>query len=216
MCFPVCQSKASKTRTPPSRTSKSTPKAQKISPSKGNSRSPHTPSPSKTSLAQGHGARTRDTGTPPGRGSSHTVRRELGLSSSSSSSSSLTPGPSSSSAGEGASLLWVDKYRPRSLKTVIGQQGEQSCANKLLRWLQHWHTRNSGGAGKPTGNRTLSMFQRILTFKLSGFPSMTFFVALSAVQLRGLVNLEGKMMDQDLKLLCSLDHRGWGRLRQQP
>ncbi|XP_028259396.1 replication factor C subunit 1 [Parambassis ranga] len=141
------ESKASKTRTPPSRTSKSTPKAQKISPSKGNSRSPHTPSPSKTSLAQGHGARTRDTGTPPGRGSSHTVRRELGLSSSSS--SSLTPGPSSSTAGEGASLLWVDKYRPRSLKTVIGQQGEQSCANKLLRWLQHWYTRNSGGAGKP-------------------------------------------------------------------
>ncbi|XP_066488649.1 replication factor C subunit 1 [Tiliqua scincoides] len=35
-------------------------------------------------------------------------------------------------------LLWVDKYKPTSLKTIIGQQGDQSCANKLLRWLQNW------------------------------------------------------------------------------
>uniref|UniRef100_A0A8D0AAY4 Replication factor C subunit 1 n=1 Tax=Sander lucioperca TaxID=283035 RepID=A0A8D0AAY4_SANLU len=113
------------TRTPPSKTLKSTPKAQKISPSKGNSRSPHTPSPSKTGLAQGHGARTRDGCTPPGRGS----------------------GPSPTH--EDASLLWVDKYRPRSLKTVIGQQGDQSCANKLLRWLQNWYRHHSGGSSKP-------------------------------------------------------------------
>ncbi|XP_059194050.1 replication factor C subunit 1 [Centropristis striata] len=145
---------ASKTRTPPSKTSKSTPKAQKISPSKGNSRSPHTPSPSKTGQAQGHSARTRDGGTPSGRGSGHTARRELGLSSSSSSSA---PGPSSSSSpspsGEEASLLWVDKYRPRSLKTVIGQQGDQSCANKLLRWLQNWYKHHSGDTSKPAAAR---------------------------------------------------------------
>ncbi|XP_044047085.1 replication factor C subunit 1 isoform X2 [Siniperca chuatsi] len=135
------ESKASKTRTPPSKASKSTPKAQKISPSKGNSRSPHTPSPSKT-------GRTRDGGTPSRRGSGHTARRELGISSSISSSSA--PRPSSPSpADEGASLLWVDKYRPRSLKTVIGQQGDQSCANKLLHWLQNWHRHHSGGASKP-------------------------------------------------------------------
>ncbi|XP_036618227.1 replication factor C subunit 1 [Trichosurus vulpecula] len=36
-------------------------------------------------------------------------------------------------------LLWVDKYKPTSLKTIIGQQGDQSCANKLLRWLCNWH-----------------------------------------------------------------------------
>lgn len=41
-------------------------------------------------------------------------------------------------------LLWVDKYRPTSLKTIIGQQGEQSCANKLLRWLQNWHKSPAG------------------------------------------------------------------------
>uniref|UniRef100_A0A4W6BSJ0 Replication factor C subunit 1 n=1 Tax=Lates calcarifer TaxID=8187 RepID=A0A4W6BSJ0_LATCA len=144
------ESKASKTKTPPG--SKSTPKAQKISPSKGNSRSPHTPSPSKTGLAQGCGGRTGGGGTPSGRGSGHTARRDLGLSSSSSSPacSSSAPGPSSPSATEeGASLLWVDKYRPRSLKTVIGQQGDQSCANKLLRWLQNWYKNHSATASKP-------------------------------------------------------------------
>ncbi|XP_031732192.1 replication factor C subunit 1 isoform X2 [Anarrhichthys ocellatus] len=137
--------KASKTRTPPSKTSKSTPKAQKISPSKGNSRSPHTPSPTKTGLGQGHGARTRGGATPPGRGSGHTARRELGLSSSGKSSPSAT--------GDDVSLLWVDKYRPRSLKTVIGQQGDQSCANKLLRWLQNWNKHHSGGSSKPAAAR---------------------------------------------------------------
>uniref|UniRef100_A0A3Q3W5I5 Replication factor C subunit 1 n=1 Tax=Mola mola TaxID=94237 RepID=A0A3Q3W5I5_MOLML len=95
------ESKASKIRTPPSKVSKSTPKAQKSSPSKGNSTSPHTPSPSKTGLTQGH---------------------------------------------KDVSLLWVDKYRPHSLKAVIGQQGDQSCANKLLRWLQNWHKHHGGAA----------------------------------------------------------------------
>ncbi|XP_075799530.1 replication factor C subunit 1 isoform X1 [Microtus pennsylvanicus] len=37
------------------------------------------------------------------------------------------------------SLLWVDKYKPTSLKHIIGQQGDQSCAHKLLRWLRNWH-----------------------------------------------------------------------------
>ncbi|KAM5192693.1 replication factor C subunit 1 [Mantella aurantiaca] len=43
-----------------------------------------------------------------------------------------------------ASLLWVDKYRPTSLKAIIGQQGDQSCANKLIRWLKDWHKNHSG------------------------------------------------------------------------
>ncbi|XP_040603045.1 replication factor C subunit 1 isoform X2 [Mesocricetus auratus] len=41
------------------------------------------------------------------------------------------------------SLLWVDKYKPTSLKNIIGQQGDQSCANKLLRWLRNWHKSSS-------------------------------------------------------------------------
>ncbi|KAK7804592.1 hypothetical protein U0070_015432 [Myodes glareolus] len=44
-----------------------------------------------------------------------------------------------SSGNKVENLLWVDKYKPTSLKHIIGQQGDQSCANKLLRWLRNWH-----------------------------------------------------------------------------
>ena len=37
------------------------------------------------------------------------------------------------------SLLWVDKYKPTSIKQIIGQQGDKSNAKKLLNWLTHWH-----------------------------------------------------------------------------
>ncbi|RMC14177.1 hypothetical protein DUI87_09267 [Hirundo rustica rustica] len=48
-------------------------------------------------------------------------------------------------------LLWVDKYKPVSLKAIIGQQGEQSCANKLLRWLRNWHKNTlEDGQAKPS------------------------------------------------------------------
>ncbi|XP_030912871.1 replication factor C subunit 1 isoform X3 [Geospiza fortis] len=53
-------------------------------------------------------------------------------------------------------LLWVDKYKPVSLKAIIGQQGEQSCANKLLRWLRNWHKNTlEDGQAKPgkTGSK---------------------------------------------------------------
>ncbi|KAM9295280.1 replication factor C subunit 1 isoform 2-T2 [Morus bassanus] len=50
-------------------------------------------------------------------------------------------------------LLWVDKYKPVSLKAIIGQQGEQSCANKLLRWLRNWH-KNTSEDGQAKANKT--------------------------------------------------------------
>uniref|UniRef100_A0A8C3E5H1 Replication factor C subunit 1 n=1 Tax=Corvus moneduloides TaxID=1196302 RepID=A0A8C3E5H1_CORMO len=50
-------------------------------------------------------------------------------------------------------LLWVDKYKPVSLKAIIGQQGEQSCANKLLRWLRNWH-KNTLEDGQAKPNKT--------------------------------------------------------------
>ncbi|XP_071599814.1 replication factor C subunit 1 isoform X1 [Heliangelus exortis] len=50
-------------------------------------------------------------------------------------------------------LLWVDKYKPVSLKAIIGQQGEQSCANKLLRWLRNWH-RNTSDDGQAKTSKT--------------------------------------------------------------
>ncbi|OXB83786.1 UNVERIFIED_CONTAM: hypothetical protein H355_002998 [Colinus virginianus] len=66
------------------------------------------------------------------------------------------PRPKGAVVSEGSesrteTLLWVDKYKPTSLKSIIGQQGEQSCANKLLRWLRSWHKNSSeDGQTKPS------------------------------------------------------------------
>ncbi|KRZ26961.1 Replication factor C subunit 1 [Trichinella pseudospiralis] len=40
--------------------------------------------------------------------------------------------------GDGQAVMWVDKYKPKSIKQVIGQHGPKSCLNKLLNWLRHW------------------------------------------------------------------------------
>nr|XP_019597486.1 PREDICTED: replication factor C subunit 1 isoform X1 [Rhinolophus sinicus] len=80
-----------------------------------------------------------------------------------------------SSANKVENLLWVDKYKPTSLKTIIGQQGEQSCANKLLRWLQNWHKspseekKHAAKLGKFAGKDDGSSFKAAL---LSGPPGV--------------------------------------------
>ena len=45
--------------------------------------------------------------------------------------------------------MWVDKYKPQSLKQIIGQQGDKSNAKKLMHWLQHWH-KNIAAGKKPS------------------------------------------------------------------
>ena len=35
-------------------------------------------------------------------------------------------------------MLWVDKYRPRAVKQIIGQQGDKSNMRKLMNWLRDW------------------------------------------------------------------------------
>lgn len=91
--------------------------------------------------------------------------------------------PADSSAGnvaDGSSgnklehLLWVDKYKPTSLKSIIGQQGDQSCANKLLRWLRNWHKsspeeKKHAKFGKFAGKDDGSSFKAAL---LSGPPGV--------------------------------------------
>ncbi|XP_049742300.1 replication factor C subunit 1 isoform X1 [Elephas maximus indicus] len=73
------------------------------------------------------------------------------------------------------SLLWVDKYKPTSLKAIIGQQGDQSCANKLLRWLRNWHKspsedkKHAAKFGKSAGKDDGSSFKAAL---LSGPPGV--------------------------------------------
>ncbi|KAJ8321817.1 hypothetical protein KUTeg_000288 [Tegillarca granosa] len=48
------------------------------------------------------------------------------------------------------SLLWVDKYKPTTMKQIIGQQGDKSNAKKLLSWIQNWHKNQAAGI-KPQG-----------------------------------------------------------------
>ncbi|XP_012231846.1 replication factor C subunit 1 [Linepithema humile] len=33
----------------------------------------------------------------------------------------------------------VEKYRPKTLKQIVGQQGDKSCAHNLYVWLRDWH-----------------------------------------------------------------------------
>jgi hypothetical protein len=50
------------------------------------------------------------------------------------------------------SSMWVDKFKPVSIKNIIGQQGDRSCAKKLMIWLQQWcknHLNNAVKKAKP-------------------------------------------------------------------
>lgn len=38
----------------------------------------------------------------------------------------------------------VEKYRPKTLKQILGQQGDKSNAKKLYSWLMNWHKNQSG------------------------------------------------------------------------
>ena len=39
--------------------------------------------------------------------------------------------------------MWVDRYRPKTSKNIIGQQGDKSCAKKLAKWLRDWERNRS-------------------------------------------------------------------------
>lgn len=46
------------------------------------------------------------------------------------------------------SYMWVDKYKPTSIKNIIGQQTDSSNVKKLVRWLSSWHSNHGPGANK--------------------------------------------------------------------
>ena len=35
-------------------------------------------------------------------------------------------------------MLWVNKYRLRAVKQIIGQQGDKSNMRKRMNWLRDW------------------------------------------------------------------------------
>ncbi|XP_037947204.1 replication factor C subunit 1-like [Teleopsis dalmanni] len=41
-------------------------------------------------------------------------------------------------------LAWVDKYKPKTVKEIIGQQGAASNVNKLTNWLSKWYINHDG------------------------------------------------------------------------
>ena len=50
-------------------------------------------------------------------------------------------------AGE-PSLWGVDKYQPRAVKQIIGQQGDKSNMRKLMNWLRDWEKNTKKPASK--------------------------------------------------------------------
>ncbi|KTF92849.1 hypothetical protein cypCar_00034753 [Cyprinus carpio] len=125
------ENKSFKARTPDSR-DKRTPPSKKATPQ---GPSPNKRSPSKGKSKPGSASKSGTLGA-----SRSEVKKSLSFDQTKRASPVLYSTPEN----DGSSLLWVDKYRPRSLKNLIGQQGDQSCANKLLRWLQNWHKHHSG------------------------------------------------------------------------
>ncbi|CDW57530.1 replication factor C subunit 1 [Trichuris trichiura] len=89
------------------------------------------------------------------------------------SSSSKDKAPTESKGGRFD--LWTEKYKPTTLKQVIGQQGPKSCLNKLLTWLRSWHQWHGDGAKKKTGAKKFGASDDGSSFKaalLSGPPGI--------------------------------------------
>lgn len=42
----------------------------------------------------------------------------------------------------------VEKYRPKTMKQIIGQQGDKSCAHNLYVWLRDWHKNHQNPKSK--------------------------------------------------------------------
>ena len=62
--------------------------------------------------------------------------------------------------GDNESLLWVDKYRPRSLKQIIGQQGDKSNVKKLLKWLTNWYSNRNKPHAKSKTSLMVSLYYK--------------------------------------------------------
>ncbi|XP_012263506.2 replication factor C subunit 1 isoform X2 [Athalia rosae] len=50
---------------------------------------------------------------------------------------------------ESETRAWVEKYKPKSMKQIIGQQGDKSNAHKLHNWLQNWQKNQCGNVKHP-------------------------------------------------------------------
>ncbi|ODM98365.1 Replication factor C subunit 1 [Orchesella cincta] len=46
-------------------------------------------------------------------------------------------------------LMWVDKYKPKTIKNVVGQATDKSNARKLVQWLENWFKYHGTSQDKP-------------------------------------------------------------------
>ena len=72
-------------------------------------------------------------------------------------------------------LLWVDKYQAKSMKQIIGQQGDKSNARKLSYWLQNWHAlfTHKSYRGVPPNKENGLMFRAALLSGVAGIGKTT-------------------------------------------
>ncbi|XP_053693430.1 replication factor C subunit 1 [Sabethes cyaneus] len=47
-------------------------------------------------------------------------------------------------------MAWVDKYKPTSVKQIIGQSGAASNVQKLITWLSKWHSNRGKKLARPS------------------------------------------------------------------
>ncbi|CAL8103352.1 unnamed protein product [Orchesella dallaii] len=72
-------------------------------------------------------------------------------------------------------LMWVDKYKPKVLKGVVGQAAEKSNAKKLVVWLQNWFNYHGSSQDKAKASYPGFKDPEGKTFKaalLSGSPGI--------------------------------------------
>ncbi|KAM8704543.1 hypothetical protein ACLKA7_009056 [Drosophila subpalustris] len=54
------------------------------------------------------------------------------------------PRPEANNNVDDTNVAWVDKYKPNSIKDIVGQAGPASNVNKLMNWLSKWYVSHDG------------------------------------------------------------------------
>ncbi|KAL7729025.1 hypothetical protein ACLKA6_019858 [Drosophila palustris] len=54
------------------------------------------------------------------------------------------PRPEVKNNVDDTNVAWVDKYKPNSIKDIVGQAGPASNVNKLMNWLSKWYVSHDG------------------------------------------------------------------------
>ncbi|XP_066912084.1 replication factor C subunit 1-like [Clytia hemisphaerica] len=78
---------------------------------------------------------------------------------------SQSPSLPKKTEGDGDCLLWVDKYKPKEMREIVGQHGDKSNAKKLRKWLMDWRDNH---APKPPGAKDAKPKKNFMAGKEDG------------------------------------------------